>query len=88
MSYIYTLEFRRGNEYYVGSTTDIDRRIVQHKNGNVPSTKRLGVFNLVFVQEVGNIKLACSAEKKIKSWKRRDFIEKIIKDGKFSALDS
>lgn len=68
-------------KYYVGSTTDINRRMDQHKSGHTPTTKRLGNMKLVFSQEFNSLKDARIIERRIKSWKRKDFIERIISDG-------
>jgi putative endonuclease len=84
---VYILKFTDTKRYYIGSTTDIDRRIKQHKSGHTSSTKRLGQdFTLVFSQGVGSLQIARNTERRIKSWKRKDFIEKIVHDGKLSVL--
>ncbi|HSW37670.1 MAG TPA: GIY-YIG nuclease family protein [Candidatus Saccharimonadales bacterium] len=85
---IYILRFKESGKFYVGSTTDLERRLNQHKQGHTRSTKRLGEFKLVFWQATQDLKSARSAEKQIKSWKRRDFIERIIQDGRIAFLDS
>ncbi len=36
---------------------------------------------MVFKQELSTLKQAREIERKLKSWKRKDFVEKIIKDG-------
>jgi predicted GIY-YIG superfamily endonuclease len=38
-------------------------------------------MKLVFSQEVSSLKTARMAEAKIKSWKRKDYIEKIVREG-------
>lgn len=86
-AYIYILRFKKSGKYYVGSTDNLVRRLHQHSVGNTPSTKLLGEHRLVFSQRVTTLKIARSAEKKIKSWKRREFIEKIIQDGRVAFLD-
>ena len=86
MAYVYILKSIKSNSYYVGSTKDINRRIKQHNAGNVTSTKYKRPYKLVFSQEIIDIKQARQIERKIKNWKRRDFIEKIIKDGYIKIL--
>jgi putative endonuclease len=80
-AYVYILYFGKPDRYYTGSTNDVERRISQHRGGHTYSTKKLGEFKLVFSQEFENLSAARYVESKIKSWKRRDFIEKIVKDG-------
>ena len=45
------------------------------------ATRRLGADFLIFSQEYETIDEARSVELKIKKLKRRDYLEKIIKDG-------
>ena len=85
-AYVYILQFDRTGKYYVGSTDNLTRRLSQHRSGNTPSTKHLGKFKLVFQQEFNDLNTARKTERKIKSWKRRDFIEKIIQDGKILSI--
>ena len=86
---LYILYFPKQDKYYVGSTNNLERRINQHKSGYTYSTKRLrGVPELKFVQEFDSLKDARSAESRIKSWKRRDYIEKIINDGIMKSVSS
>lgn len=78
----------KNNTYYVGSTKDLKRRLSQHNSGNVLSTKYKKPYELVFYQEFSNIQIAKEVEYKIKNWKRRDFIEKIIKEGKIKFIEN
>ena len=85
---VYILYFKISGKYYVGSTNNIERRLKQHRSGHTPSTKRLGKeFELVFSQEVTNLPLARKAEQRIKSWKRKDYVQRIIADGKIAFLE-
>jgi len=86
-AFIYILRFKKSGKFYIGSTSDIKRRIRQHKRKHTATTRRLGDFEVVFVKEINSLEKARWAERKIKSWKRRDFIEKIVKDGKISFLE-
>ena len=80
MAYVYILGTSSG-KYYIGSTADLDRRVRQHQNKNTYSTKRLGKLDLIFSQEYHSLSDARSIERKLKKLKRRDYIEKIIKEG-------
>ncbi len=81
MPYVYILKSIRDGRYYIGSTIDLEKRFQHHKNGYTPSTKRFGEISLVFHQEYENLLEARTIERKLKKLKRRDYIEKIIKDG-------
>lgn len=78
--YIYILRFD-DNSYYLGSTNDLDRRLSEHKNKQSPYTKLKGSFNLVFSQKFNSIIEARKIEQKLKSFKSKKIIERIIKDG-------
>ena len=82
MSHVYILRSLRDGRYYVGSTDNLKQRLIHHQKGFTPSTKRFGGVKLVFKQEYGDLKKARVVEKKLKKLKRRDYLEKIIKDGK------
>lgn len=71
---------KNGN-FYIGSTTNLSRRIAEHKSGHTLTTYRHGVDSLVLSQEYSSLKRARSVERKLKALKRRDYIEKIIQDG-------
>lgn len=80
MAWVYILLTKSG-KYYVGSTTDIDERLKHHFGGYTPSTKSLGVEQLLLKQEYKTLREARSVEMKIKKLKRKDYLEKIVKDG-------
>ncbi len=81
MASVYILQSQRDGRYYIGSTSDLTERLKHHKGGYTPSTKRLGRIDIVFSQEYPTLKKARFIERKLKKLKRRDYIEKIIKDG-------
>ena len=78
---VYILRCLKNNKFYIGSTKDIKTRLHQHETGSVKSTRYLRPIKLEFFQEYDNINLARKIEQKLKKFKRKDFIEKIIKDG-------
>ena len=80
MAYVYILKNQDGR-FYIGSTVDLFRRITQHLRGHTQTTRNMGEVTLVFKQEFASLPLARRAERKLKALKRKDYIEKIIKDG-------
>jgi len=66
---------------YIGSTANLDRRLHQHRRGETATTRKMKGINLVFSQEFDSIENARRIENKLKNFKRRDFIDKIIADG-------
>lgn len=81
MCFVYILKSLRDGRYYIGSTTNIEKRLKHHKGGFTPSTKRFGGVELVFQQKYESLKNARYIEKRLKKLKRKDYLEKIIKDG-------
>ena len=81
MSFVYILIGESG-KYYIGSTSDLVRRVAQHNSRNhTHTTKRMGKPSLIFSQKYNTLDDARSVELKLKKLKRKDYIEKIINDG-------
>jgi putative endonuclease len=78
--YVYILKDTVG-KFYVGSTNDVDRRLNQHISGHTQTTNRMTAPNLVLVQEYDSLVIARKIERKIKGLKRKDYIEKMVKEG-------
>lgn len=78
--FVYILKDDKG-KFYIGSTTDIKRRMRQHKYRHTQTTTRMQKPKLVLLQEYSSLDTARKVERRIKNLKRKDFIEKIIKDG-------
>jgi putative endonuclease len=71
---------------YTGSTTDLSRRLAQHRQGHTHSTKRMSALELVFSQEFSDLAVARKIELRLKKFRRKDFLEKIIRDGRIKLL--
>lgn len=69
------------SKLYVGSTIDINRRLYRHQHNHTQTTAGMSTPELMLVQKYQTIKEARRIERKIKKLKRRDYVEKIIKDG-------
>ena len=81
---VYILQSLKNGTYYIGSTNDIDRRLIQHEKGFVKSTRNILPVELKLFCGYDNLKLARQIEFRIKKLKRRDIIEKMIKNQKIS----
>lgn len=79
-SYVYILKDKRGR-FYVGSTLDMERRLKQHFSRHTQTTRNMKEPELVLSQEYENLETARRVERKIKKLKRKDYIEKMVKDG-------
>ena len=71
--------------YYIGSSVNPERRLDYHNQGRVKATKNKGPWILKFFQIFPTIKEARKIEYRLKRFKRRDIIERIIKDGYIKA---
>ncbi|GAB4219841.1 MAG: hypothetical protein Fur009_7780 [Candidatus Microgenomates bacterium] len=80
MAFVYILKSLKNNRFYIGSTQDINKRWLKHKRGEVKSTKNLRPLKIEFYQEYPNIKQARYIELKLKKLKRKDYLEKIIRE--------
>ena len=78
---LYILLSLKDKRTYVGYTNNLEKRINEHDSGKVKATKYIQPTKLEFFQEYDNVNLARKVERRLKRFKRRDFIEKIIKDG-------
>jgi putative endonuclease len=76
--YVYMLASRLGGTLYVGVTSDLVRRVWEHKNHVVPSfTSAYGVTKLVWFEVYEEAEAAIVREKRLKDWKRDWKIELI-----------
>ena len=66
---------------YVGVTNDLERRVAQHKSGEVDGfTKRYSVHRLVYFEETSDIRSALEREKELKGWRRSRKLALIMTD--------
>ncbi|HEX9596994.1 MAG TPA: GIY-YIG nuclease family protein, partial [Anaerolineales bacterium] len=68
--YVYMMASHSGT-LYVGVTNDLERRVLEHKQGLSPGfTKKYEVTRLLYFEEFGDIYEAIEREKEIKRWRR------------------
>lgn len=76
--YVYILASKRNGTLYIGVTSDLKKRIYEHKMNSVEGfTKKYHVHTLVYFEQFGDIENAILREKRIKNWKRNWKIELI-----------
>jgi len=69
--YVYILASRCNGTLYVGVTSDLVKRVHEHKNDVFDGfTKNYGVHNLVYYETVYDIGSAIAREKQLKKWER------------------
>jgi len=68
---VYILASNRNGTLYVGVTSDLIKRVYQHRNGLVAGfTKRYHVHNLVWFEAHERMESAILREKELKRWRR------------------
>lgn len=78
--YVYILASKRNGTLYVGVTTDLKKRIWQHKNKVIEGfTSKYNVHRLVCFETFEDYWEAAKREKRIKQWKRKWKLELIEK---------
>ena len=69
--YVYILASRIGGTLYVGVTSDLVRRVYQHREKLLKGfTEKYGVSRLVYYEAFGEIGAAIRREKQLKRWNR------------------
>ncbi len=75
---VYLLASHRNGTLYAGVTSDLVKRVWEHKNDLVEGfTKKYGVHTLVWYEVHESMESAITREKTIKEWKRRWKLELI-----------
>ena len=70
-SYVYIITNKRNGTLYVGVTSNLAKRIYEHKNGFVNSfSKKYKLDKLVYYEQHLDIEAAITREKQIKKWNR------------------
>ena len=82
--YVYILASKRNGTLYIGVTSNLSERVMQHKEKRYSSfTAKYNVDKLVYYQEFSDIREALLAEKRMKKWNREwklNMIEKVNPD--------
>ena len=75
--YVYILTNKNHTVLYTGVTSNLIRRVYEHKNHADPNsfTAKYKVEKLIYFEETTDVQSAIEREKQIKSWKR---IQKIM----------
>ena len=69
--YVYILASKRNGTLYIGVTTDLAKRISQHRSKLIEGfTKKYNVTMLVYYEHYEDYQLAAVREANIKKWKR------------------
>jgi putative endonuclease len=82
--YLYILASRRHGTIYIGSTTNLPKRVYEHREGLVAGfTRTYGVKRLVYVETYDDISDAIVRERRMKEWKRGWKVRRIEEENPF-----
>ncbi len=68
--YVYILASRPGGAIYIGATSDLRRRLEQHRAKVVGHTARYGITTLVWFETHADLYAALERERQVKRWRR------------------
>ena len=79
--YVYILCSKRNDTLYIGVTSDLVKRVYEHKNNLVEGfSKKYNIHHLVWYELHETIEEAIIREKQIKKWNRQWKLKLIEKD--------
>jgi len=79
--YLYILKSEKLDRFYIGSSDNPERRLInQHNKGFVKATKSGIPWIIVFKQEYIDLVIARRIEYKLKTYKSKKIVEKIIQN--------
>jgi len=73
---VYLLKNSADGKFYIGSTTDMERRLYEHNEGKSPYTRSRGRWELVGFEVYEDAKQAREREMKLKNGSRMRFFFK------------
>ncbi|MEK7546741.1 MAG: GIY-YIG nuclease family protein [Patescibacteria group bacterium] len=76
----------KNGRYYTGSTDDMENRLKCHNSGWVAATKNYRPFKLLAFLPCANLSEARKSEYRLKQYKRKDILEKVVADLEFPWL--
>jgi len=80
MYYVYILKSEKDKNFYVGYSKDLKKRVKEHNDGKVPSTKKRIPFNLVYYEASLNQQDATHREKYLKTSWGKKYIKNRLKN--------
>ncbi len=76
--FIYIMANKYNTAFYVGTTSNLPKRIWEHKNNIIHSfTQKYNIHKLVYYETFENMEIAIAREKYIKG-KKREYKKKLI----------
>jgi putative endonuclease len=77
--YVYVLQSEVDKSWYIGFTSDIKRRIIEHNSGKTITTSKKKPYKLIYCEAALNKEDAIAREKYIKSGMGRKYLKNRLK---------
>ncbi len=77
---VYILKSLKFNRYYIGHSKNLEKRLKQHNQGKVKSTKAYRPWECIYTESFVNKQTAYKREMEIKAYKSGLAFKKLIKD--------
>jgi len=81
MAWVYILYSEKRDRYYVGSTENIERRVIEHNRGHTRWTRSGIPWKLMYSEEMETLVDARRYERAMKKVKSRLILERMINGG-------
>ena len=78
MRYVYILKSKESDRYYIGESSNVERRLLEHKEGKTAFGKRNAGLTVVYQKAYSNRSEAKKLESFLKQRKSHRFINKLI----------
>jgi putative endonuclease len=80
MFYVYILQSLKDRKLYIGYTSNLKRRLKEHKTGGSSSTKKRLPFRLLYYEAHANEKDAIRRERYFKTQKGKSTLKQILRE--------
>lgn len=79
MYFAYLAQSKKDNTYYIGSTSDLKKRIKEHNQGKTKSLKHKLPVKLIYFEGYASKRMVLKIEKELKknSFKKKEIIERL-----------
>lgn len=81
-------ESQLNSKFYIGTSSDPEKRLINHNLGRQRWTKRYIPWELIFKINLSNKSTALKLERKLKNYKNPTYIKKLISENKIAQLAS
>ncbi len=78
MYFVYILQSINADKFYVGYTSNLERRLLEHQSGNSVFDRTYRPFRLVFSEKYENKLVAMRREREIKSYKGGNSFKNLV----------